>query len=192
MLRPWDGTCDSGVRYLSSAASAVLYLFQHIGNWEGYWSSFSFWVMLATYSFKARSPRTQDCASASEGHTRSRLFLAPLKTTVKHWLSCTDPDRRLSDSDWQPSRTHSTSVTATGREKTSPEWVGDPNNTHGVKQPKSDTANCKILHTLYRFCQPATFMTQSDTQVENGPSNGFHSNHYLTVVAGKKVHLWKM
>lgn len=83
----------------------------------GYWSSFSFWVMLATRSFRKRSPRTQRWASSVEEHSRSRLFLAPLKITVKHWFSWTDPDSRLSASDWQPSRTQSTSVTATGREK---------------------------------------------------------------------------
>lgn len=82
--------------------------------WAGYWSSFSFWVILATRSFKVRSPRTQHRATSSVGHSRSRLFLAPLKTTVKHCFSGTDPDIRLSASDWQPSRTHSTSVTATG------------------------------------------------------------------------------
>ncbi|MEQ2193156.1 hypothetical protein XENOCAPTIV_024887, partial [Xenoophorus captivus] len=79
----------------------------------GYWSSFSFCVMQVTRSFKKRRPRTQRCASSAEGHIRSRLFLDPLKITVKHWSSGTVPDSRFRASDWQPSRTQSTSVTAT-------------------------------------------------------------------------------
>ncbi|TNN85880.1 hypothetical protein EYF80_003724 [Liparis tanakae] len=70
--------------------------------------------MSATCSLSERSPRTQRRASSSQGHSRSRLFLAPRNTTVKHLLSGTEPDSRLSASDWQPSRTHSTSATATG------------------------------------------------------------------------------
>lgn len=154
--------------------------------------------MLATYSFKARSPRTQDCASASEGHTRSRLFLAPLKTTVKHRLSCPDPDRRLSDSDWQPSRTHSTSVTATGREKKSPEWVGDHNNTHGVKQLKSDTAICKNITYTLRVLSTCNFY---DTKWHASEKWTFSLcrqllTGFIAITALMwwlvKVHLWKM
>lgn len=82
----------------------------------GYWSSFSFCVMLVTRSFRKRRPRTQRWASSAVGHFRSRLFLDPVKITVKHWSSGTVSDSRLRASDWQPSRTQSTSVTATGGE----------------------------------------------------------------------------
>lgn len=141
--------------------SCAIFILTYNGNWAGYWSSFSFWVMLATYSFKVRSPRTQLWASTSQGHTRSRLFLAPLKTTVKHWFSCTDPDRRLSASDLQPSRTHSTSVTATGRDKKSSDTQKEKNvtvlskihlwqeitTTHGAKQLK---VKRHVIHKSHR------------------------------------------
>lgn len=85
----------------------------------GYWSSFSFWVMFSTLSCSLRMPRAQCWASSWLWQRRSRLFLGPLKTTVKHRPSGTEPTICRNVSDWQPSRTHSTSMTETAeRERT--------------------------------------------------------------------------
>lgn len=105
-------------RLLCSHHLTVNELMRESGRTDGtgYWSSFSFSVMFSTLSCSLRMPRTQCCASSWLWHRRSRLFLGPLKTTVRHLPSGTDPAICRSVSDWQPSRTHSTSKTETAGE----------------------------------------------------------------------------
>lgn len=81
---------------------------------NGYWLSFSFCVMFSTCSCSIRMPRAQRWASSWLWQRRSKLFRGPLKTTVKQWPSVTDPAICRKVSEWQPSRTHSTSITETG------------------------------------------------------------------------------
>ncbi len=79
----------------------------------GYWSSFSFWVIFSTLSCRVRIPRAQCWASSGLWQSRSRLLRGPLKTKVKQRPSGTEPAISRKVSDWQPSRTHSTSMTET-------------------------------------------------------------------------------
>ncbi|TNN50593.1 hypothetical protein EYF80_039233 [Liparis tanakae] len=71
-------------------------------------------VMGGTVSITVRMPRAQCCASSWLWHRRSRLLRGPLKTTVKQRCTGAEPSICRNVSDWQPSRTHSTSMMETG------------------------------------------------------------------------------
>lgn len=114
---------------------------------EGYWSSFSVWLMLLIRSCSVQIPRAQCWASSILWHCKSKLFLPPLKMMVRHCSSGTEPASLRRASVWQPSRTHSTSITETV-DRDSSEILYYNSNIHKANICNHTKTN-KVVNTSY-------------------------------------------
>lgn len=73
--------------------------------------------MFSRFSISFLMPLIQDCASSAVSATRSKLFLRPRKTNVKHRSAGNSSAMLRRTSDWWPSRIVSTSLTETSSGK---------------------------------------------------------------------------